>query len=67
MTWVDFECTKCGAQKEVKFDSLKDITKTHPCECGEEMQRNYAPPAVKFIGAGFYVNDYGGKPPGSKN
>ena len=65
MTWVDYECKPCESIQEVKFESLKDITKTQPCKnCGKDMERSYSkPPAVKFIGAGFYVNDYGARNP----
>jgi predicted nucleic acid-binding Zn ribbon protein len=57
MTFVDYECKTCGEKKEVKFEWLKDITKTHPCVCGQEMVRDYSPVGIKFVGPGFYVND----------
>jgi len=59
MTFVDFNCKKCDAVFEKKYDFLKDIQKEEPCPtCGETCERHYGrAPAIKFIGPGFYVND----------
>lgn len=55
----EYICDKCGAT----IDIVKPVSEMYREElhCGEPMRRVISTPAIKFVGSGFYVNDYKGK------
>lgn len=62
MPTYDYKCTSCGKEQEL-FLTMQDATKRllKPCtECSNNILEKQisTPPEVKFIGPGFYVNDY---------
>ena len=60
-----YKCKTCGevftkdyTWKEVKEDKQQAEKQVCP-KCGsKEIQRIYTSPELRFIGSGFYVNDY---------
>lgn len=56
-TWA---CNKCELYWEREYDMGKNPEKTKCPECKKKCGRRYDTPTFKFIGSGFYVNDYGG-------
>jgi len=64
MPYYDYECTKCHKQFEV-FQHMVDEPFTeyrhldrYLCTCNGPVVRNISVPSLKFIGKGFFVNDY---------
>lgn len=58
MTYT-FKCPACGQMENIKttMDKIGRLdVRCARCNCA--MDRQYDPPAIKFIGSGFYVNDY---------
>lgn len=44
---------------------MQDDALTECPECGGELRKIFAPPAIAFKGSGFYATDHGKKPPAS--
>ena len=55
-TWA---CNKCELYWEREYDMGKNPEKTKCPECNRRCGRRYDVPKFKFVGPGFYVNDYG--------
>ena len=61
-----YKCIKCCKILEVSQRMTEDTFRTHSeadsgTTCNGEIRRQLHAPAVKFIGAGFYENDYKNK------
>ena len=62
-----YRCKKCGYvfEKEFKVNEVKKnlhSPKLQKCpKCRGEVNRVYTSPSLKFVGSGFYINDYKGK------
>ena len=55
MPIYEYYCPTCGTVVEV----LQGIGDPPPaCRCGATVRRIVSPPAIRFKGSGFYVNDY---------
>jgi len=61
MALYDYEC-KCGHIREVWY-RIGHAPPVIPCDkCRDKkMDRKLSPSSIMFKGAGFHVNDYGGK------
>lgn len=59
MPMYDYECTSCP-NKTTIIKSVSEIDKAETCSvCNSPMKRNGANSVgAKFVGSGFYVNDY---------
>lgn len=60
MPLYEYRCDDCAEVCEI----LQKITDPPPsaCEsCGGSLSKLISPPAIKFKGSGFYINDYAGK------
>ena len=55
-TWA---CHDCEIYWEREYNMGDAPEKTKCAECGKRRGRSYDTPTLKFIGPGFYVNDYG--------
>ena len=59
-----YECGRCGATFEVRQKMSDPPLKNHtgptddPDFCNGSVERKISAPSLKFIGKGFYVNDY---------
>lgn len=55
-----YRCTKCG----FKFEKIQSFSSKQELDCPKchgLLERPLTAPGLKFKGAGWYVNDYGGK------
>ena len=53
---------KCRNKHRIEVQLKLIETRPIICSaCGERLYREYSPPAIKFIGSGFYVNDSKGE------
>ena len=53
-----YKCPKCNHAEEVS-KPMADYQREEKCsKCGEVTVRQLSVPAIKFVGSGFYVNDY---------
>lgn len=60
MPLYEYQCCDCRKREE-KVEGF-DADVSCPCStCGSVMVRMLSAPAIRFKGAGFYVNDYGRK------
>jgi putative FmdB family regulatory protein len=66
MPTYEYACKNCGHRFEV-VRSMRDEPLTVCPECGGELRKVFAPPAIAFKGSGFYATDHGkkSKRPGS--
>ena len=55
-TWACYDC-ETGWERDYRMG--KAPKKTKCAECGKLCERSYDTPSIKFIGSGFYCNDYG--------
>ncbi len=60
MPTYEYVCKRCGHLFEI-VQSMKDDTLTECPECGGELRKVFAPPAISFKGSGFYATDHGKK------
>jgi putative FmdB family regulatory protein len=58
MPLYDYQCDKCGYQAEI-VQNIHDQPKKKCPKCKKQWRRLFGVPSLKFIGSGFYVNDYG--------
>lgn len=68
MPTYEYVCRSCGHLFEI-VQSMRDETLTECPQCGGELRKVFAPPAISFKGSGFYATDHGKnktKPPGDK-
>ena len=56
MPRYDYQCAVCGETTEQQH-SMKE-ERDVVCKCGNQMEKLISPCAVKFVGPGFYENDY---------
>ena len=54
-----FRCRK-NHKIEVELE-IEEPRPTICSACGEQLHRVYDPPAIKFVGSGFYINDSKGQ------
>lgn len=60
MPTYQYACRVCGHRFEA-VQSMSDPPLTACPECGGELRKVYAPPAIAFKGSGFYATDHGKK------
>jgi len=60
MPTYEYMCKSCGHLFEI-VQSMRDDTLTECPECGGELRKVFAPPAISFKGSGFYATDHGKK------
>ncbi len=60
MPLYEYRCTACGYSFE-KIQKFSDTPETDCPKCHGLLVRPVTAPALKFEGAGWYVNDYAGK------
>lgn len=59
MVIYPFKCHKCDVQIELEYPCIQDKVEAPVCpNCRNPMKRIYTPPAIRFVGSGFHVNDY---------
>ena len=64
MRVFEYKCNACGYtfEKEFTVEEINENKHHHVVcpKCGSaDVRRIYSPPSLRFIGSGFYVNDYG--------
>jgi putative FmdB family regulatory protein len=67
MPTYEYRCRDCGHSFDI-VQKMSDDPLTHCPECGGELRKVFAPPAISFKGSGFYATDHGKKtkPSGSE-
>ena len=60
MPTYEYACKSCGHTFDVVQAMSDDPLKVCP-ECGGELRKVFAPPAIAFKGSGFYATDHGKK------
>jgi putative FmdB family regulatory protein len=60
MPTYEYVCKQCGHLFEI-VQSMRDQALTECPECGGELRKVFAPPAISFKGSGFYATDHGKK------
>ena len=60
MPTYEYVCKSCGHLFEI-VQSMRDDPLTECPECGGELRKVFAPPAISFKGSGFYATDHGKK------
>ncbi len=60
MPTYEYVCKSCGHLFEI-VQSMRDDTLTECPQCGGELRKVFAPPAISFKGSGFYATDHGKK------
>ena len=60
MPTYEYACKGCGHRFDV-WQSMSDDPLTICPECGGELRKVFAPPAISFKGSGFYATDHGKK------
>jgi putative FmdB family regulatory protein len=58
MPTYEYVCKSCGHLFEI-VQSMRDEALTQCPECGGELRKVFAPPAISFKGSGFYATDHG--------
>ncbi|HET9310699.1 MAG TPA: FmdB family zinc ribbon protein [Actinomycetota bacterium] len=62
MPTYEYVCKSCGHLFEI-VQSMRDDPLRECPECGGELRKIFAPPAISFKGSGFYATDHGRKGP----
>ena len=60
MPTYEYRCRDCGHTFDI-VQKMSDASLTHCPECGGELRKVFAPPAIAFRGSGFYATDHGKK------
>jgi putative FmdB family regulatory protein len=60
----EYKCLKCGRHTE-KIESVSGPHLKKCPHCASKVESVITAPSIQFKGAGWYVNDYGGKKSGS--
>jgi putative FmdB family regulatory protein len=60
MPTYEYRCRDCGHSFDI-VQKMSDETLTHCPECGGDLRKVFAPPAISFKGSGFYATDHGKK------
>ena len=64
MPTYEYRCRDCGHSFDI-VQKMSDEPLTHCPECGGDLRKVFAPPAISFKGSGFYATDHGkAKPSG---
>jgi putative FmdB family regulatory protein len=58
MPTYEYVCRACGHSFDI-VQAMRDEALTRCPECGGELRKVFAPPAISFKGSGFYSNDHG--------
>ena len=58
MPTYEYRCRDCGHSFDI-VQKMSDDPLTHCPECGGELRKVFAPPAISFKGSGFYATDHG--------
>ena len=58
MPTYEYRCRSCGHSFDI-VQKMSDEPLTHCPECGGELRKVFAPPAISFKGSGFYATDHG--------
>lgn len=58
MPLYPYRCTQCGYHFE-KIQRFSDEPVTKCPKCGGALERPLTAPGLKFVGSGWYANDYG--------
>jgi len=58
MPTYEYVCKSCGHLFEI-VQSMRDDPLSECPECGGELRKVFAPPAISFKGSGFYATDHG--------
>jgi putative FmdB family regulatory protein len=64
MPTYEYRCRDCGHSFDI-VQKMSDEPLTHCPECGGDLRKVFAPPAIAFKGSGFYATDHGKKGKGS--
>ena len=57
MPTYEYRCRDCGHTFDI-VQKMSDDPLTHCPECGGELRKVFAPPAISFRGSGFYATDH---------
>ena len=64
MAYYDYECVRCHKQFEIQqhmadpvLEHFKHLDR-YCCSCYGPVERKISVPTLKFVGKGFFVNDY---------
>ena len=60
MPTYEYTCRSCGHTFDI-VQAMSDESMTVCPECGGELRKVFAPPAISFRGSGFYATDHGKK------
>jgi putative FmdB family regulatory protein len=60
MPTYEYRCRDCGHTFEI-VQRMSDEALTVCPDCGGELRKVFAPPAIAFKGSGFYATDHGKK------
>jgi putative FmdB family regulatory protein len=60
MPTYEYTCRACGHTFDI-VQKMSDDPLTHCPECGGELRKVFAAPAISFRGSGFYATDHGKK------
>jgi putative FmdB family regulatory protein len=60
MPTYEYRCRDCGHSFDI-VQKMSDEPLTHCPECGGDLRKVFAPPAISFKGSGFYATDHGKK------
>lgn len=60
MPTYEYRCRDCGHTFDI-VQKMSDDPLTHCPECGGQLRKVFAPPAISFKGSGFYATDHGKK------
>lgn len=63
MPLYEYRCQACGKQIE-RIQKFSDEPLTTCEDCGGRLEKLFSPPAIRFKGSGWYINDYAGKKSG---
>jgi len=65
MPIYEYECQKCKAHIEV-MQKMTDKPLSKCRTCGGRLEKQWSATGFQFVGSGWYVTDYAGKKPDSK-
>jgi putative FmdB family regulatory protein len=57
MPTYEYRCRDCGHSFDI-VQKMSDEPLTHCPECGGDLRKVFAPPAISFKGSGFYATDH---------
>ena len=60
MPTYEYRCRDCGHTFDI-VQKMSDDPLKHCPECGGDLRKVFAPPAISFKGSGFYATDHGKK------